>query len=141
MEYFLLNLSYSMQGWRDIIAENAGFDRRLDPVRKLVAELGGSFANFHFYDREPFPRDRPVTVMDKFALFGATDLIAVLAMPTKESAHAFTILLRTFSHIRDVRLTALMPFEHAINDSVATAAKVIARGEFTGPKPAANSRQ
>lgn len=136
MEYFLLHLSYSTAGWREIIAENAGFDGRLDKVRGLIAELGGSFANFHFHDRAPFRSATPAAVVrDKFSVFGARDLMAVLAMPDKQAAQTFTITLRAFPHIEDVRLTALMPFEQTIDHSVRHANAIMKSGRFSGPTP------
>ena len=134
MDYFLLQLSYSTTGWREIIEENAGFDKRLDKVRNLIAELGGSFANFHFHDRAPFKAadDSPV-VRDKFSVFGAQDLIAILAMPDKRSAQTFSITLRAFPHIQDIRLTALMPFEETIDQSVKDANKIVRSKRFSGP--------
>ena len=134
MEYYLLQLSYSTSGWREIVAENAGFDRRLDKVRNLIAELGGSFANFHFFDRDPFKSVQPPPVVqDKFIMFGCTDLIAVLAMPSKQQAQAFTTTLRCFPHIQEVRLTSLMPFEEAMNQSVPTAKGIVDASKFSGP--------
>src|ERR1700721_3530409 len=84
MEHYLLRLTYSTAGWQARVDKAAGFDQRMAPVRNLIAHLGGSFASFHFYDTPSFKNDalRHV-VLDKFAMFGGHDLMAVLAMPAK----------------------------------------------------------
>ncbi len=135
MEFFLLELSYSTSGWHDIVQERASFDQRLAKVRSLIADLKGSFANFHFYDRTPFTADHPpVIVTDKFAQFGSHDLMAILAMPDKEAAHAFQISVRSFPHIASAKLTALMPWEQTINNSVQRAHDVLSTKRFSGPE-------
>lgn len=133
MEFFLLGLSYSTSGWHDIVQERASFDDRLSKVRTLISDLGGSFADFHFHDREPFQKSPPVVIRDKFAQFGSNDLIAILAMPDQQAAHAFMVTLRSFPHIADVRLTALMPWQQAIDESVPRAHGIIASNRFSGP--------
>ncbi len=134
MEFFLLELSYSTSGWHDIVQERASFDDRLAKVRSLVSDLKGSFANFHFHDRAPFASQEPVIVTDKFAQFGSNDLMAILAMPDKQAAHAFQISVRSFPHIASAKLTALMPWEHTINNSVRRAHDVLATKRFSGPE-------
>ena len=96
MEHYLLHLSYSTAGWQAIIDREASFDDRLDPVRKLIAHLGGSLASFHFFDAPNTPDDarhQKHVVFDKFAMFGEHDLLGVLAMPDKHAAQTFTIAL------------------------------------------------
>jgi len=85
MEHYLLHLSYTTAGWDHILNTIPNFNQRMDPVRNLIAQLGGSFAAFHFHDRPPFDRDpaQRHIVYDKFAMFGAHDVMAVLAMPDK----------------------------------------------------------
>jgi len=134
MEHYLLHLSYSTDGWKDIIDKSATFDQRLEPVRKLINHLGGSFASFHFYDTPAFHNEsRRHVVKDKFAMFGGHDLMAVLAMPDKHSAHAFTVALSAQPGIQSVELTSMMPFEEAITATVATSKAAIAHTGYTGP--------
>src|SRR5882724_3491969 len=136
MEHYLLRLSYTSAGWHDIVDKAAGFNQRLAPVRKLIASLGGAFASFHFYDRSPFKNDKlKHVVVDKFAMFGGHDLMAVLAMPDKNAAQAFTIALSAQPGIQNIDLVSMMPFEDAITTSVTTAKKAIGASQYLGPGP------
>src|SRR5262249_42024497 len=94
MEYYLLHLSYTTAGWNAILAAAPNFNTRMGPVRNLVAQLGGSFASFRFFDRSPFNTTLQHDVLDKFAMFGEHDVMAVLAMPDKNAAQAFTLALQ-----------------------------------------------
>jgi hypothetical protein len=134
MEHYLLHLSYSSTGWDDILKRSATFDQRMEPVRKLIAHLGGSFASFHFYDTPHFQNTslRHI-VFDKFAMFGRHDLMAVLAMPDKNAAQAFTLALQAQPGIQYVHLDLMMPFEDAITNSVATSNAAITATTYTGP--------
>ena len=134
MEHYLLRLTYTSAGWRDIIAKSASFDDRLGPVRRLIAHLGGSFASFHFYDTKPFENaSRHHVVNSKFAMFGSNDLMAVLAMPDKRAAQAFTIALSAQDNIRNIELVSMMPFEEAVTSSVTAAQAAIAAARYAGP--------
>ena len=134
MEHYLLRLSYTSAGWQDIVDKAASFDQRLAPVRTLIANLGGSFASFHFYDKAPFENDKlKHVVVHKFALFGGHDLMAVLAMPDKNAAQAFTIALQAQPGIQSIDLVSMMPFEDAITTSVTTAKKAIGASQYVGP--------
>ncbi|HKM61660.1 MAG TPA: hypothetical protein VJY39_04135 [Acidisphaera sp.] len=137
MEHYLLHLSYTSSGWKDIIDKSATFDQRLESVRKLIAHLGGSFASFHFYDTPHFhdPAKKHV-VTDKFAMFGGHDLMAVLAMPTKQAAQAFTIALEAQPGIESIDLVSMMPFEEAITAAVAAGKAAVAATGYTGRGPA-----
>jgi hypothetical protein len=134
MEHYLLRLTYSTAGWQDIVSKAASFDQRMTPVRNLIAHLGGSFASFHFYDTPAFKNEslRHV-VLDKFAMFGGHDLMAVLAMPDKHAAKAFRAALSAQPGIETIDLVSLMPFEDAINSSVSTAKSAIAGTGYAGP--------
>ncbi len=137
MDHYLLHLSYTSAGWHDIMSKAASFDQRLDPIRKLIAHLGGSFATFHFYDTQHFQNDaRRHVVSEKFAMFGGHDLMAVLAMPDKQAAQAFTIAVSAQPGVRNVDLVSMMPFEEAITASVAAGKAAIAATRYAGPGPA-----
>ena len=117
MEHYLLKLSYSTTGWNDIVQKTPTFDQRLGPVRDLMATLGGSFASFHFYEREPYRNEKlQHVVLEKFAIFGRDDLFAVLAFQDRHSAQAFRIALSTQAGIKSVELVSIMPFEDVIAD-------------------------
>ena len=134
MEHYFLRLSYTSAGWRDIVSKAASFDERLGSVRELIAHLGGSFASFNFYDTKPFENAaRKHVVTDKFAMFGSHDLMAVLAMPDKQAAQAFTIALSAQAGIKDIELVSIMPFEDAITSSVKAGQAAIAATRYAGP--------
>jgi uncharacterized protein with GYD domain len=134
MEHYLLRLSYNAAGWSDIVDKAASFDKRLDPVRKLIAELGGSLASFHFFGTPPFRNEKKEHVVtDKFAMFGGHDLMAVLAMPDKNAAKAFSIAVSSQAGVQCVDLVSIMPFEDAIKSSVAMAKDAIGRTKYAAP--------
>ena len=134
MDHYMLHLSYSAAGWHAITGAGAGFDDRLGPVRALIAHLGGSFAAFHFFG-SPEQDRRHHVVRDKFALFGAQDLMAVLAMPDKHAAQALSIALSSQPGIAHVALTAMVPFEDTVTRSAAASAAAIAATGYAGPGP------
>jgi hypothetical protein len=135
MEHYLLHLSYTTAGWDHILNTIPNFNQRMDPVRNLIAQLGRSFAAFHFHDRPPFDRDpaQRHIAYDKFAMFGAHDVMAVLAMPDKNAAQAFTLALQKQPGIEYVHLSVMMPFEDAITTSVNTSNAAIAATGYAGP--------
>ncbi len=137
MEYYLLHLSYTCAGWQDIIDKAGTFDQRMEGVRKLIAHLGGSFASFHFYDTPHFENpERKHVVTDKFARFDCHDLMAVLAMPSKQAAQAFTIALEAQPGIEHIELVSMMPFEEAMTDAVALSKAAMRSTGYAGPGPA-----
>jgi hypothetical protein len=137
MEHYLLHLSYSSAGWAQILRQPPGFDQRMEPVRRLIAHLGGSFASFHFFDTPAFQdAARQHTVVDKFALFGTHDVMAVLAMPDKHAAQAFMLALSAQPGIATIKLISMMPFEEVITASVGASNTAIAATGYAGPGPA-----
>lgn len=136
MEHYLLRLSYSTVGWQDIVTKAPTFEDRMASVSALIARLGGSFASFHFYDTQPFQDEKKHHVVKhKFATFGGSDVMAVLAMPDKRAAQAFTIALSTQAGIKSIELVALVPFEDVIATSVPAAQQAISQSGYAGPGP------
>lgn len=139
MDHYLLHLSYTSAGWQSIIDRAETFDQRLDPVRKLIAHLGGSLATFTFFDAPHTPEDarkHKHIVYDKFAMFGEHDLVGVLAMPDRHAAQALTIAISSQPSVAKFELTAMMPFEHAIANSVGAAKAAVAATHYAAPGPA-----
>ncbi|MDP9095825.1 MAG: hypothetical protein M3N26_04600 [Pseudomonadota bacterium] len=136
MEHYLVFLSYNAAGWRHIAAASAGFDERLDPVRKLLEQLGGSFATFQFGAAAP-AAGRPAAagheVRDKFAMFDTHDLMAVIAVPDKVAAQAFRLAVASQDGVASVKLTALLPFEHAVTSAVKASADAVKSSRYAGP--------
>jgi uncharacterized protein with GYD domain len=134
MEHYLLRISYTSAGWKDILDKSPSFDQRMEPVRRLIAQLGGSFASFHFYDTPAFRGVAPsYSVTDKFAVFGGPDLMAVVAMPDGATAHALQLALRAQPGIRDLELLSMVPFEDVVTRSVAAAKSAVGTARYVGP--------
>ncbi len=116
MEFFLVRLSYTPAAWQDLIDSTTSLDQRLAPVRRLIRHLGGSLANFHFYDAPHFDDAArpPVVVHGKMALFGEHDLLAMVAFPHKEAVQAFNMAIMAEPGLKVVDLTAMMPLADAI---------------------------
>jgi uncharacterized protein with GYD domain len=131
MEHYLVFLSYNPTGWRHITAASSSFDERLDPVRKLLEQLGGSFATFQFGANAPASARHEVR--DKFAMFDEHDLMAVIAVPDKIAAQAFRISCASQDGVSSVKLTALLPFEHAVTTAVKASTAAIAASRYAGP--------
>ncbi len=136
MEHYLLRISYTASGWKHILDTAPSFDQRMDPVRKLIASFGGSFASFHFFDTPAFQAvGKPHVVLDKFAVFGGSDLFAVLAMPDRAAAQAFQLALRAQPGIQSLELLSMVPFEEVMSKSVASAKAAAGKASYAGPGP------
>jgi hypothetical protein len=59
--------------------------------------------------------------------------MAVLAMPDKNAAQAFTLALQKQLGIEYVHLSLMMPFEDAVTTSVNTSNAAIAATGYAGP--------
>jgi hypothetical protein len=140
MEYYLLRISYTASGWDHITHNTTSYDQRMEPVRKLIAHLGGSLACFHFYDKHEFKNDAlRHSVCCKFAVFGGEDLMAVLCMQNKVSVQAFKIALLAQPGIKTLELVSMMPYADVVASSLqASKAARLATG-YSGPGPAAPS--
>lgn len=138
VEYFLLRISYTAAGWDHIVKTVTSFDARMDPVRRLIAGLGGSFAAFQFHGHGLFKDDaRQHVVLDKFAVFGGEELMGVLAMPDKHAAQAFKLNLLSQPTIRAIELVSMVPYEEVISRSVPAAKSAMAQSRYAGPGAAA----
>jgi|GEM_PF-1971441 uncharacterized protein with GYD domain len=146
-EYYLLRISYSTQGWDHIVQRTVSFDERMAPVRRLIAELGGSLATFGFYDNHEFKNDAlRHNVCCKFAVFGGHDLMAILAMQDRRHAQAFKLALCAQPGIEKIELTAMMPYADVIGTAVPAARDAMPKAAYAGPgttppKPAAKPRR
>jgi uncharacterized protein with GYD domain len=134
MEYYLLRISYTAAGWREILLKGPSFDQRMEPVRKLIAQMRGSFASFHFYDTPAFQKVGTAhSVKDKFAVFGGQDLMAVVAMPDRMAGQALALALSSQPGIKDVDLQAMVPFEEVITGALPAANAAVGATRYLGP--------
>ena len=136
-EYYLLRISYTADGWHGILKTTVSYDQRMEPVRKLIAHLGGSLACFHFYDKHEFKNDAlRHSVCCKFAAFGGNDLMGVLCMQSKHAAQAFKLALSSQPGIQDIELVSMMPYADVIGTSLPAANAAISATGYAGPGPA-----
>ena len=135
MEHYLLHLSYTTAGWDHILSTTPNFNQRMDPVRNLIAQLGGSFAAFHFHDRPPFIGIPRVDTLCTTSLpCSARTMLwqcspCPIRMPHKPSpSHC-----RSSREFEYVHLSSMMPFEDAVTTSVNTSNAAIAATGYAGP--------
>jgi uncharacterized protein with GYD domain len=114
VEFYLIQLSYTAEAWRQQIEQTTSAPERLAAVKQLIAHLGGSLAHFHFFADEARPGQGPIVVKDKLVGNGPDHIIAILAMPDHASATAFSLAVSAESGVKDVRLTHITPIEDAI---------------------------
>ncbi len=130
MHYYLVRLTYTPAAWGDMIKSTTSLDQRLDPVRKLIRQLGGSLASYHFFDTPHFASAAAAAhvVTDKFAMFGEHDLLTILAVPDHATAQAFNMAVMAEPGLKTVDLTAMMPLNDAIGAMARAQAAVAATG-------------
>jgi uncharacterized protein with GYD domain len=116
MEYYLVRLSYTPAGWKELIDQTTSLDQRLDPVRRLIKHLRGSLAAFHFYHPPHYndPNIPPIIVYEKMVMLAEHDLLAILALPDKAAAQAFNMAISSEPGIKTVDLVSITPLEDTI---------------------------
>lgn len=116
MEFYLVRLSYTADAWQDIIASTTNLDQRLEPVRRLLKELGGSLPTFHFFDKPHFEcaETSPIVVHEKMVMLSECDLVTMLAFKTKEAAFAFNMAISAEPGLKLVDMMSIMPLEDVI---------------------------
>ena len=135
-EYYMLRISYTAEGWHGILNNSTSYDQRMEPVRNLIAHLGGSLASFQFYQHEKFQNKELAHSVDcKFAVFGGNDLMAILAMQTKAAAQAFKVALLSQPGIANIELVSIMPYADVINTSLSLTKRALPATKYAGPGP------
>ena len=134
MEFYLVRLTYTPAAWGDIIASTTSLDQRLEPVRKLIRQFGGSLASYRFFDTPHFATQAapPFHVEDKFVMFGEFDLLTILAVPDRVAAQAFNMAVMAEPGLKAVELTCMMPMAEAIA-AIAQARTAVAATGYTAP--------
>jgi uncharacterized protein with GYD domain len=126
--FYLIQLSYTAEAWKQQVEQTRNVTNRLDAVKQLIAHLGGSLANYHFFEDTASPDARAVVARDKFIGIGADDLIAVMAVPDHEAATAFSMAVSAETGVKNIRLTPITP----IADAVGVMAKAAEARQSTG---------
>src|ERR1700722_20385909 len=111
--FYLIQLSYTAEAWKQQVEQTRNVTNRLDAVKQLIAHLGGSLANYHFFEDTASPDARAVVARDKFIGIGADDLIAVMAVPDHEAATAFSMAVSAETGVKNLSLTPIIPIAAA----------------------------
>jgi len=115
MQYYLVRLSYTATAWQQLIERTTGLDERLASVRKLIAQLGGSLANFHFFDDQHFRGIAKRTVVShKFMPFGESDIVTILAMPDPVAARSFHMAVAAEAGVKSIELTPMITLDEGV---------------------------
>ena len=134
MKYYLVQLSYTAEAWRQQIEQTRDHARRLVAVRDLIARLGGSLAQYQFFQPGQGAAEggEPHTINCKLVSIGKYDLIAILAMPDEEAAFAFSMAVSAELGIRDIQMTPVIPLGQAVN-IMARAHEVRQQANYSAP--------
>ena len=133
MQYYLIRLAYTAAAWKELIEKTKTVDDRLDSVRKLIRELGGSLANFHFFDDPHFQGlSKPHVVIHKFVPFGKYDILTVIAMPDHVKARGFSMAVAAEEGVKNIEMTPLMTLEEGVQ-AMAIAKTARSRAKYVAP--------
>ncbi|HTZ78908.1 MAG TPA: hypothetical protein VMC10_13410 [Stellaceae bacterium] len=115
MQYYLVRLSYTATAWQQLIDRTTSLDERLGSVRKLIAQLGGSLANFHFFDDQYFRGIAKRTVVThKFMPFGEHDIVTILALPDPIAARSFQMAVAAEDGVKGIELLPMISLEEGV---------------------------
>jgi uncharacterized protein with GYD domain len=128
VNFYLIQLSYTAEAWKQQVEQTKNVADRLAAVKQLIAHLGGSLANYHFFEDAETPDPRRVVTRDKFIGIGADDLIAIMAVPDHASATAFSMAVSAEAGVKAIHLTPITP----IADAVGVMAKAAEARQSTG---------
>jgi len=107
MPFYLIQYSYTSEAWRALVTGTAERDRH-KAVEPLLKRHGGRFPLL------TFEGDPPITVMDKFAAFGGSDVIAIVYFPDNQRAAAFAMSVLAGGGVKSFTTTPLLTLEEAI---------------------------
>jgi uncharacterized protein with GYD domain len=115
MNYYLIQLSYTAEAWRQQIEQTRDHQQRLTAVRNLISRLGGSLAQYRFFEGpDAIEGGTPQSVNCKFMSLGRDDLIAMVAMPDENAGFAFSMAVSAEPGVRDIQMTPIMPLGQAV---------------------------
>jgi len=141
MEYYLIRLSYTAAAWKELIDKPASLDDRLAKVTRLIRELGGSLANYHFFEEPHFAdKGKHEIVVCKFVPFGRHDIVTIMAMPDNATARSFMMAVAAEEGVKDIEMTPMISLADSL-EAMARAKEVRARARYAAPGRAARGRQ
>ncbi len=92
MAHYLFQCSYTAEAWASLVQNP---QNRLEAVRSVVEELGGSMEN-------------------GWTAFGEYDVVAVLQMPDNVSVAAFSMAVSAGGAVKSIKTTPLMSMEEGV---------------------------
>ena len=92
MPHYLFQCSYTAEAWASLVQNPRN---RLEAVRSVVEELGGSMEN-------------------SWTAFGEYDVVAVLQMPDNVSVAAFSMAVSAGGAVKSIKTTPLMSMEEGV---------------------------
>jgi len=101
MAYYLVQVAYTTETWRTLVKYP---QNRIEAVRPLIEELGGSVENAWF-------------------TFGDCDIVWLIQMPDNISLAAFSFAVSAGGAVKSVKTTPLLTVEEAV-ESMKKAAEV-----------------
>ncbi len=92
MAHYLFQCSYTAEAWASLVQNPRN---RLEAVRSVVEELGGSMEN-------------------GWTAFGEYDVVAILQMPDNVSVAAFSMAVAAGGAVKSIKTTPLMSMEEGV---------------------------
>ncbi len=92
MAHYLFQCSYTAEAWASLVQNPRN---RIEAVRSVVEELGGSMEN-------------------GWTAFGEYDVVAVLQMPDNVSVAAFSMAVSAGGAVKSIKTTPLMSMEEGV---------------------------
>ncbi|MCK6449604.1 MAG: GYD domain-containing protein [Alphaproteobacteria bacterium] len=125
MKYYLVQLSYTAEAWKQQLARPLDMERRWQVLDKMLANLGGQMADISYGGGD-------VTVRGKFASEGKDDLVAILVFRGDKEALAFSMAVSAEPGVRDMRMTPITPMADALK-IMQLAADARRRSDYSAP--------
>ena len=125
MKFYLVQLSYTADAWKQQLATPVAIERRLKVLDKMLGLLGARIVDVRGYDGD-------ATIRGKFMSEGVDDLIAVLVFPSETEALAFSMAVSAEPGVRDIKMTPIMPLEDALK-VMHTAARAREQSNYSAP--------
>jgi len=127
MNYYMIQLSYTADAWRQQIELTRDHAQRLNAVRALIARRG-SLAQYRFFEGpDAAGGGEPHSVSCKFMSIGKE-----VAMPDQDAGVAFSMAVSAEPGIRDIQMTPIIPLGQAVN-IMARAHEVRQQAQYSAP--------
>ena len=137
MQYYLIRLSYTAAAWKELTDKPTSLDDRLAQVVRLIRELGGSLANYHFFEGPHFDgAGQHHIVTCKFVPFGRHDIVTILAMPDAVAARTFSMAVAAEDGVKEIEITPMISLAEGM-EAMTRAKAARSRARYAAPGRAA----